>query len=405
MTLPLAGVRVAAFTHFAAGPIAAQYLGSLGADVIKVEAPSQDVNRYALRDPGGQLQGISPYFLVTNRNQRNICLDLKSGSGLAAAKRLVCTADVVLENYRPGVMERLGLGHEALRQLNPKLVYGSISAYDSTGPGRDRPGQDLLLQALSGIASLTGRGDGPPIPVGAYIIDGFTAMQMVVGVLAALRHRDRTGEGQRLRVDMFSSALYLMAQEASYVLNIDSAPERSNAGIAHVNQSAPYGVYAVKDGAIVISTFGGVAMVRRLAEALGISDRLEPLLNDKSLRFERDHVADLFGRALAEHTMQTAVECLGPTGAWIAPVRSLADALEDDAVQGSGVIREVEAHYGGRYRIVTEPLKMSATPLAVEGLASALGEHTREVLTELGLSGRDVDAMLDSGAAQSCPSQ
>jgi len=206
MATALSGIRVAAFTHFAAGPIAAQYLGSFGADVIKVESPQQDVNRYALRDPNGGLQGISPYYVVTNRNQRGIVIDLKKASGMSIARQLIACSDVVIENYRPGVMQRLGLDYDDARKLNPKIIYASISAYDPEGPARDRPGQDLLLQALSGIASLTGRGDGPPIPVGAYIIDGFTAMQVVAGVFAALRHRDQTGEGQWLRADMMSSS-------------------------------------------------------------------------------------------------------------------------------------------------------------------------------------------------------
>ena len=191
MASALSGIRVAAFTHFAAGPIAAQYLGSLGADVIKVESPQQDINRSALRHPDGLLQGISPYFLVTNRNQRCLGLNLKTPGGLKAAKELIASADVVIENYRPGVMDRLGLGYETAKAMRPDIIYCSLSAYDAKGPARDRPGQDLLLQALSGLASLTGRGDGPPIPVGAYIIDGFTAMQGVAGILAALRYRDQ----------------------------------------------------------------------------------------------------------------------------------------------------------------------------------------------------------------------
>src|SRR5215471_12548311 len=312
-------IRVAAFTHFAAGPIAAQYLGALGADVVKVESPQRDVNRHALRHPDGLLQGINPYFLVTNRNQRCLGLDLKQPAGLEAAKRFLAQADVVLENYRPGVMDRLGLGFEDARGLNPDIVYCSLSAYDSEGPARDRPGQDLLLQALSGLASLTGHGDGPPIPVGAYIIDGFTAMQGVAGILAALRHRDRSGEGQWVRADMMSSALYLMAQESSYILNADPEPVRSRTGIAHVHQSAPYGVYQTRDGAIVISTFGGVPVVRRLAEVLGILPKVEPHLSEKALRTNREDVARQFAGAIARLTTGAAIRVLEPTGAWVGP--------------------------------------------------------------------------------------
>jgi len=402
MATALSGIRVAAFTHFAAGPIAAQYLGSFGADVIKVESPQQDVNRYALRDPNGGLQGISPYYVVTNRNQRGIVIDLKKSSGMSIARQLIASSDVVIENYRPGVMQRLGLDYDDARKLNPKIIYASISAYDPEGPARDRPGQDLLLQALSGIASLTGRGDGPPIPVGAYIIDGFTAMQVVAGVFAALRHRDQTGEGQWLRADMMSSSLYLMAQEASYVLNIDAKPERSRAGIAHVNQSAPYGVYPVKDGAIVISTFGGVPMMRKLAAALGLEDQIEDDLTEQGVRFRRDKIAALLAQRLATMTKDEAIKLIEPTGSWVVAVRSLAEALDDPAVAATGIIQSVDTPYGGHYKVVAEPLKMSATPLVSGRPAPAHGEHTRDVLHDLGLSDDDIDDLMEQGVVMEC---
>lgn len=394
MPAVLDGIRVAAFTHFAAGPIAAQYLGAFGADVIKVESPQQDVNRYALRHPDGLLQGISPYFLVTNRNQRCLGLDLKNPAGLEVAKQLIATSDIVIENYRPGVMERLGLGYIDAKALKPDIVYCSLSAYDSEGPGRGRPGQDLLLQALSGLASLTGRGEGPPIPVGAYIIDGFTAMQGVAGMLGALRHRDRTGEGQWVRADMMSAAMFLMAQEASYVLNVDPAPQRSAAGIAHVNQSAPYGVYETRDGPIVISVFGGLPTVRKLAVALGLDTELATLLNEQGLRFNRDDVARAFARRLAQMTRAEAFALLEPTGAWLAPVRTLAEALADPAVVASGIVQEIDTNYGGHYRVVKEPLKMTATPLVSDRPAPNHGEHSVEILAELGIPPARIDSLI-----------
>lgn len=394
MPTVLDGIRVAAFTHFAAGPIAAQYLGAFGADVIKVESPQQDVNRYALRHPDGLLQGISPYFLVTNRNQRCLGLDLKNPAGLEVAKQLISTSDIVIENYRPGVMEKLGLGYTDAKALKPDVVYCSLSAYDSEGPGRGRPGQDLLLQALSGLASLTGRGEGPPIPVGAYIIDGFTAMQGVAGMLGALRHRDRTGEGQWVRTDMMSAAMFLMAQEASYVLNVDPAPQRSAAGIAHVNQSAPYGVYETRDGPIVISVFGGLPTVRKLAVALGLDTELAAVLNEQGLRFNRDDVARAFARRLAQMTRVEAFAMLEPTGAWLAPVRTLAEALADPAVVASGIVQEIDTDYGGHYRVVKEPLKMTATPLISDRPAPNHGEHSAEILAELGIPPARIDSLL-----------
>lgn len=390
----LEGVRVAAFTHFAAGPIAAQYLGSLGADVIKVENPATDINRHALRDPDGALQGISPYFVVTNRNQRNVCLNLKTEEGLAAARAIIASSDVLIENYRPGIMQKLGLSYGDVKAINPKIIYASISAYDPEGSARDRPGQDLLIQALSGIASLTGRGDGPPIPVGAYIIDGFTAMQIVAGILAALLHRNATGEGQALRVDMMSSSMFLMSQEASYILNVDPDPVRSRAGIAHVNQSAPYGVYPVKDGAIVLSTFGGVPMVKKLVAALQVDDLAEDDITEQKLRFNRDGIAEKIAARLATMTKAEAMAIIEATGTWTAPVRTLGEALDDPAVAETGIIQRVSTPYGGDYRVVTEPLRMEKTALVSDRPAAALGEHTLEVLSGLDLSEREIEAIL-----------
>jgi crotonobetainyl-CoA:carnitine CoA-transferase CaiB-like acyl-CoA transferase len=394
----LDGIRVAAFTHFAAGPIAAQYLGALGADVIKVEAPQQDVNRYALRHPDGLLQGISPYFLVTNRNQRCLGLDLKNAEGLDVARRLIASSDVLLENYRPGVMDRLGLGYEAAKSLKPDIIYCSLSAYDPDGPARTRPGQDLLMQAMSGLASLSGRGDGPPVPVGAYIIDGFTAMQGVIGILGALRYRDRTGAGQLVRVDMMSASMFLMSQEASYVLNVDPNPQRSSAGIAHVHQSAPYGVYETLDGPIAISVFGGAQAVRKIADALNVEADLSAMLTEQGLRFHRDDVARVFARRLASLTRAEAIALLERAGAWVAPVRSLAEALADPAVVATGIIQEIDTAYGGRYRVIKEPLRMSASPLVAGRPAPAHGQHSGEVLTELVIETERTNALFASGA-------
>lgn len=399
----LSGVKVAAFTHFAAGPLAAQYLGALGADVIKVEGPNRDVNRYAIRDPHGKLDGISPYFVCTNRNQRCLGLDLKSEGGRAAARRLVETADVLIENYRPGVMDRLGLGYEEIRALNPRIVYCSFSAYDRFGPARDKPGQDLLIQALSGLASLSGREGGPPVPVGAYLVDGFTSLQGVIGILGALLHRSASGEGQWVRADMMSVAMYMMAQEASFVLNVERDAKRSAAGVAHFNQSAPYGVYQAKDGAIALSIFGNVEGVRKIAEVLDVMAEVEPYLSEGGLRDHRDEVAGAFAGKIALMSRAEATACLAPTGVWIEPVRTLGEALEDEAVVASDVVRTVETPYGGRYRTVIEPLKMSETPIAFSRPAPAHGEHTAEVLEGLGYSAAEIALLLDEGAAFGSP--
>jgi crotonobetainyl-CoA:carnitine CoA-transferase CaiB-like acyl-CoA transferase len=394
----LAGRRVIALTHFAAGPIAAQYLGALGADVIKIESPQRDLNRHAVRDVQDTLHGLSPYFICTNRNQRGISVDLKHPDGKAIAQRLIAGADVVLENYRPGVLDKLDLGYESARLLNSKIVYCSFSAYDALGPARNRPGQDLIIQALSGLAALSGRADAPPAPVGVYAIDGFTAMQGVIGVLGALLHRDRTGEGQWVRADMMSTALYMMAQEASYVLNTTGGTRRSAAGIAHVHQAAPYGVYETRDGPIAISLFGGVEALRKLASALGILGAIEAHLTERSVMERRDDIAHAIAAVLRPMSKAQAISRLADAGAWAVPVCSLEEALADPAVEAAGTVLKLHSSIAGEHRVVGEPLRMSATPLDTSRAAPGHGEHTIEILRALGLDPGAIDALVKSGA-------
>jgi len=388
----LSGIRVAAFTHFAAGPLAAKLLGDLGADVVKVEAPSRDLNRYAIRD-AEKLDGVSPYFLANNRNQRCIMIDLKHPHGLEVARTLVARADVVIENYRPGALEKLGLGYQDVKSGNPDVVYASCSAYGQDGPGRNQPGQDLLLQARTGIASLTGRGGGPPIPVGAYVVDGYASLLLVTGILGALRHRDATGLGQWIQVDMMSSTMDLMAQEAAYTMNIEPHPERSTAGIAHVDQPAPYGLYQTADGYVVISGWG-VESVTKAGEALGVLEDLRPYLNERSLRVQRDEVAQAIGKGLRMLPTAEAIQRLSPTGFWVVPVRSFPEALEDPVVAHHGLIKSLSSPYGGQYRVIGNPLKLSETPITDFRPAPAPGEHSVEVLRELHYAPQQIDELL-----------
>ena len=400
MKTALNGIRIAAFTHFAAGPIAAQYLGALGADVIKVESPKRDLNRYAVTDVEDSLNGVSPYFVCTNRNQRGIILDLKSEAGKDVARRIIASSDVVLENYRPGVLDRLGLGYDDSRKLKSDIIYCSFSAYDATGSACDRPGQDLLMQATSGLASLSGRASDMPVPVGAYVIDGFTAMQGVIGILSALHHRDVMGEGQWVRADMMSTALYMMTQEASFVMNARSMTERASSGVAHVNQGAPYGIYRASDGPIALSVFGGVEVVGAIAKALNLDEELASSLSERGLKVDRDIIAASFQREIGRMTISEATERLTSAGAWVAPVRTLSAALDDPVIQEPGTIRDYDTPIFTKHRVVTEPLQMSETPLVRDRPAPGHGEHTEAILLDIGYSDAQIAKLIGSKAAQ-----
>lgn len=401
MAAVLAGARVAAFTHFAAGPLAAQFLGELGASVVKVEAPWGDLNRYAVRDPE-KLQGISPYFIATNRSQRAIVLDMRRPAGREVARRLALWADVLIENHRPGAMGRLGLGYEDVRGFNERIVYASCSAYGQEGPGRDLPGQDLLLQARTGIASLTGRGDGPPVPVGAYVIDAYASLMLVIGILGALRHRDATGHGQWVQIDMFSTTLHMLAQEAAYVMNVKPHPERSRAGIAHVDQAAPYGVYQANDGYLVMS-LADPTTLEKVAAALGVDREVAPFASEVGLRQHRDEIAEALGRPIKSLSIAEVTQRLAHTGVWVAPVRDLPEALRDPVVAWNALIKQLSSPYGGEYRVIGNPLRMSETPPEGLGPAPAPGQDTVAVLRELKYTDGEIAALLEDGIAVRWP--
>lgn len=400
MTSALAGLKAVAFTHFAAGPLVAQYLGALGADVVKVEAPGRgDYNRFANQDPGGKLNGLSPYFLGLNRNQRGIVLDLKTQSGQEAAKRLVQQADILVENYRPGVLDRLGLGYDVVSETNPRIIYCSISAYDPIGPSRNEPGQDILIQGLSGLASLSGPSDMPPIAAGGYIIDSYSGMQGVIGVLAALLYRNMTGQGQWVRADMISAALHMLSSETAYVLNIGSHYERSSSpGVAHVYQAAPYGTYKTLDGAIIISGTPYPDLIRRVLDDLGTLEQVESYLTVDGLRTHRNKIAEAFTKGISKLASKEAMDIVSAAGIWVVPVRTLSEAFEDPAVIAAEVVREINGSFAGPHKAVVEPIKLGKSPIIADRGAPGHGEHTIEVLNEIGFSVEEIRQMIKSGA-------
>jgi crotonobetainyl-CoA:carnitine CoA-transferase CaiB-like acyl-CoA transferase len=389
---PLEGARVLDFSQFMAGPVAAQKLGDLGAEVIKVEKPQGgDASRYASASPFS-IAGERVAFVALNRNKRSITLDLKNEKGLEICLRLIKRADVLIENFRPGVMDRLGLGYSTVSAVNPKIVYGSITGYGPDGPYRDFPGQDLLVQCLSGIVHLNGRFDDPPIAVGMPIIDAIAGQQLAFGIVSALFRREKTGEGQKVSTSLLDVAIDLQAQEFTGYLNNQIEPRRSVAGIAHPFFVPPYGIYATKDGYLALAH----TPISRLAEYLNLPE-LNDLPGGMQAFEKRDKVYKLVASALLSRTTKEWIDYLRQHDFWCGPVQSYKELAEDEQVLHNQMIVELPSKDGQTIRYAGLPLKFSGTPGSICRLPPTLGEHTVEILTELGFSMKQISELSEGG--------
>jgi len=382
----LDGVRIAAFTQFLLGPAAVQHLADLGADVVKVEAPAGAWERHWA---GAETfrNGVSTFFMLANRNQRSLVLDLKSELGREAALRLIKKSDVVVANFRPGAMERLGVGYEAARKARPDIIYATASGYGSDSPFRDLPGQDLLIQGLSGVAWLTGREGQDPVVVGAAVVDQHGGALLAMGILAALFHRERTGEGQQLEVAMVQAAFDLMVEPVVYAAN-GAKLERPSEAIADTFHSAPYGIYRTADGHAVIS----MTPVKTLVDALG-----EPQLtglDDPSIAFsKRDEIRSALGPLVARHSTADLVERLRAQHIWCAPVQTIDQALADPAVRHLDPFLEMEHPRAGKVKALRHPVRYGAGEPELRRLPPEVGEQSDEILRELGFSDDEVARM------------
>ncbi|MDQ4137518.1 MAG: CoA transferase [Actinomycetota bacterium] len=388
----LAGYRVLDCSIAMAGPFAAQRLGDLGADVVKVEPTTGEWQRYAAAG-GAAGNQVNVSFLSLNRNKRSVAVDLKSPGGAEVLRELVKTADVFLQNYRPGVAGRLGVDYESLRRINPKIVYVSISGYGEDGPYKDRPGQDLLLQAMSGAMRSTGREGEPPTPAGQYIVDAVTASTAFEGVLAALLHRERTGEGQLVTVNMLDSITALQMQELS-VYTVGGVPQqRSREPHAHVYIRAPYGTFRTKDSFLAIA----FPQLPEFGRLIG-EDSFLTMVSEEHGWSHRDEVFRKTQERLETETTEHWLRVFDGTGVWAGPVYSYEDLVNDPQVAHNGTFVEYDHPTEGKVKTPGFPYKFSETPPQVYRGAPLAGEHTREVLRESGISEAKIDELLQTGA-------
>ena len=381
----LEGIRVVSFTHFLQGPSATQMLADLGAHVVKVEPPSGAFER-SWSGPDAYLGGESVFFLLANRNVQSLVVDLKDPEWRDVAARLTDEADVVIESFRPGVMDRLGLGWDELRSRNPRLVYCSLSGYGGDGPYKDRPGQDVLLQSMSGIAAATGSADGPPTPVGASLVDQHGAVLGAFGILAALHGRERTGRGARVESNLLSAALDLQIEPLSYFLNGFGA-QRSPSGVSSPYYKAPYGVFATADGHLTLS-LNALAVLAAVFE-----DDWFHSIGEGSSYARRDDVNERVAKHMIERSTAQWSEVFGAAKVWFAPVNTYADVVADPQVRHNASVIEIEHPRAGSVRLLGHPVLYDGERPGVRSMPPELGAANRDVLTKLGYDESEIDRL------------
>lgn len=392
----LEGVKILGFTHFAQGPFALQLLGDLGADIINVERPGTgDFNRnfHRREDMGGE----SPIFLALNRNKRSLALNLKTPEGKEIIRKLVKDTDVLVTNYRAGVLEHLGLGYEALKKINPALVYCEALGYGESGPYIHLPGQDIIGQAVSGLVTMIGRDiDGMPEAAGIYEVDIYSSMVMVVAITTALYHAKQTGEGQRVAVDLLSSGIHLQSQEFSYYLNTGEMPKRARNHSGHTLQPAPYGIYRTSDGFMVLSTNAG-DRPEVLAQVVGTQAILPLMGSEEKNMKNREEIFALVQEKIQEKPTEYWLAQFNAVGIWCGKVNDYEALKNDPQVLHNGIIQTIPHPRAGSFRSVGTPIYYSATPPTIRRTVPGLGEHNGEILTALGYSAEDIQGLKDKG--------
>ena len=391
--LPLEGIRVIDFSRVLAGPYCTALLGDLGADVIKIEPPAGD--DYRAVGPFTE-DGESGLFAAMNRNKRSIVLDLKTDAGRELARTLCADADVVVENFRPGVADKLGIGYAALSYANPSLVYASVSGFGQTGPESHRPAYDIILQAMCGLMDATGSPDGPPTMIGESVSDVVSGLFASWGVLAALLAREKSGKGTHVDVSMFDATLGLSATLVARYAATGIAPRR--VGNRHPS-SAPFGAYRAADGFYVVAVLNN-RLFAAFADAIGAGHLADdPRFASDALRSR--HEAEL--RAVIEawsaaRTVDDVNHVLGTAGIPVAPIRNLQQALDSDHAVHRGLLTDVQREVQRAARLPSQPVKFSAYACNRVSLAPALGEHADALLQQLGYEADDIASLRERGA-------
>ncbi len=391
--LPLKGVRVIDCSRVLAGPYATMVLGDMGADVIKVERPGSGDDTRAWGPPFAA--GESAYYLSINRNKRSITLNLKSEEGKSILRKLVADADVLVENFKAGDFDRMGIGYEALRKINPGLVYCSITGYGASGPYASKPGYDFMLQAEGGIMSITGPADGEPYKVGVAIVDVTAGLYAANAIQAALRYKEQTGKGQKVEVSLFESQIAWLINVASAYLVSGEQPKRY--GNAHPN-IVPYETFPTADGYIAAGA-GNNAQFARFCRVLGLEDLADdPRFKTNADRVKNRHLLiPLLRERFRTRSSREWISALEAAQIPCAPINTLDRVFAHPQTRAREMLVEVEHPTIGRLKMVGLPYKLSGTPLGIYRHPPLLGEHTDEVLGELGYSSAEIEDLRSKG--------
>jgi|ERR1035437_473253 formyl-CoA transferase/CoA:oxalate CoA-transferase len=393
---PLAGLRVLDLSRILSGPFATMIFADLGAEVIKLENPltGDDTRQWAPPYQGDQ----SAYFLAVNRNKRGIAVDLKSEQGRDIALRLAEHADVVVENFRPGTAARLGLGYDELTARNPRLIYASISGFGQTGPYAAQPGYDAIAQALGGLMSVTGETDGEPVRVGNSAADIGAAMWAVIGILAALHARDTTGHGDWIDISLLDGQIAWLTYLAGGYFASGEVPRRY--GSAHPS-IVPYQALRTGDGHLMVAV-GNDTLWRRFAPLLGLPELVDDprFATNPDRVIHRGELIPLIEAALAARGSAEWADALSQVGIPAGAINNVDAALVHPQVQARDMVLTAEHPTAGTLRMTGSPIKLSHHTTTVRRPPPTLGEHTDEVLGELGYSAADIAALRDSGVVR-----
>lgn len=394
---PLQGLRVIELAHIMAGPVCGLMLADMGADLIKVEKPTGDDTR---RMVPPEVNGESAAYMMMNRNKRGIALNLKSTEGIEVLKRLLDTADVVIENYRKGTMEKLGLGYETLKKRNPGLIYVAISGFGQSGPYAERGGFDLIAQGMSGLMAITGEGPGrPPVKVGAPVSDTTAGILGAMGVCAALHHRAQTGEGQFIDTSLYEAAITHTYWQSAIAFATQISP--GPMGSAHP-LNAPYQAFETKDGWITLGA-ANQKNWERLVELIDAQAlRTDPrFLTNADRMAHRGELEESLNRIFRQKTSNAWLELLEKGGFPAGPVSSIKDMHEDPQTIAREMVVTTDHPLAGKTGAIGLPVKFSKTPGAITRPAPLLGQHTREILAEYGYDSAEIEQLVKSGSALS----